>query len=489
MSTRKLDREADVVVVGYGGAGATAAITAHDLGADVLILEKAAEGGGNTRVSAGNFCDPGNTPPAKYADYLETICHGTTERVVIDAFVEGAYRIRDWIEEMGGGVKPFTRAVIPVAPAGSDVPFPGIPGGENLSRFHMDGPEGTPGGLLWDLLRTNVERRDIPVLTSSPAKHLLRSADGEVSGVVAEVEGRELVIGARRAVILTCGGFENDPQLKWDFLMPRGMRFQGSPSNTGDGVRMAAEVGSSLWHMGAMASGGGVQVPGFEAAFSVSFMAPGFIYVDRHGHRFFEETYLDLHQYWEVQSEFDTGRFEHPRVPMYAIFDEEVRLRAPLVGSSSGYSGKALGYQWSADNSEEINKGWIMKSTSLLELAEKAGLDGQALEATVARYNEHCAAGNDPDFHRPPKTLKSIQGPPYYAVEIWPVLLNTQGGPRRDEGSRVLDSFGKPIPRLYAAGELGSIWGFHYHTSSNLAECIVYGRIAGRNAAQVEPIG
>jgi succinate dehydrogenase/fumarate reductase flavoprotein subunit len=310
-----------------------------------------------------------------------------------------------------------------------------------------------------------------------------------VSGVVAEVEGRELVIGARRAVILTCGGFENDPQLKWDFLMPRGMRFQGSPSNTGDGVRMAAEVGSSLWHMGAMASGGGVQVPGFEAAFSVSFMAPGFIYVDRHGHRFFEETYLDLHQYWEVQSEFDTGRFEHPRVPMYAIFDEEVRLRAPLVGSSSGYSGKALGYQWSADNSEEINKGWIMKSTSLLELAEKAGLDGQALEATVARYNEHCAAGNDPDFHRPPKTLKSIQGPPYYAVEIWPVLLNTQGGPRRDEGSRVLDSFGKPIPRLYAAGELGSIWGFHYHTSSNLAECIVYGRIAGRNAAQVEPIG
>ena len=115
-------------------------------------------------------------------------------------------------------------------------------------------------------------------------------------------------------------------------------------------------------------------------------------------------------------------------------------------------------------------------------------MDESTLESTIARYNEHYKAGKDADFGRPRERSKTIEGPPYYAIQLWPALVNTHGGPRRDKEARVLDVDGKPIPRLYAAGELGSIWGFQYQTSTNFSEFLVFGRIAGGNAALNSPI-
>lgn len=92
------------------------------------------------------------------------------------------------------------------------------------------------------------------------------------------------------------------------------------------------------------------------------------------------------------------------------------------------------------------------------------------------------------DFDRPKELLKAIEGPPYYAIQIWPALINTQGGPRRDKEARVLDADGKPIPRLYAAGEFGSMWGYLYQDSTNLSEALIFGRIAGRNVATNSPV-
>ena len=140
-------------------------------------------------------------------------------------------------------------------------------------------------------------------------------------------------------------------------------------------------------------------------------------------------------------------------------------------------------YDWSADNSKEIARGWIRQGRTIAELAGQAGIEKSSLEATISRYNEFCRVGKDGDFGRARDTLAPISTPPYYAIEMWPSMLNTLGGPRRNEHAQVLGHGGKPISRLYSAGELGSIWGFLYHGGGNLAECLAFGRIAGRNAA------
>jgi predicted oxidoreductase len=107
----------------------------------------------------------------------------------------------------------------------------------------------------------------------------------------------------------------------------------------------------------------------------------------------------------------------------------------------------------------------------------------------VARWNALCAAEKDEDFGRPPKTMMPILRPPFYAMESWPIVSNTQGGPAHDPEQRVLDAMGLPIPRLYAAGEITSIFGHLYLEAGNITECFVGGKIAGRNAAEEKAWG
>ena len=114
-------------------------------------------------------------------------------------------------------------------------------------------------------------------------------------------------------------------------------------------------------------------------------------------------------------------------------------------------------------------------------------VDKSNLENTITKYNDGCKTGIDAEFGRVKENLKAIKGPPYYAIKLYPALMNTQGGPRRDKEARVLDPYGKPIPRLYEAGELGSIWSFVYQGANSLGECIAFGRIAGKNAAGENP--
>jgi predicted oxidoreductase len=143
-------------------------------------------------------------------------------------------------------------------------------------------------------------------------------------------------------------------------------------------------------------------------------------------------------------------------------------------------------YTWSLDNSVEIEKGWIQKGKDVAGLASKIATDPKVLEETVSRFNRFCQAGKDEDFGRAREDLRVLE-PPLYAMQLWPALINTQGGPRRDKEARVLDPDGKAIARLYAAGELGSIWGFLYQGACNIGESLVFGRIAGKNAAAENP--
>ncbi|MFG1249027.1 FAD-binding protein [Xanthobacter flavus] len=139
---------------------------------------------------------------------------------------------------------------------------------------------------------------------------------------------------------------------------------------------------------------------------------------------------------------------------------------------------------WSVDNAREIEAGIFHRADNLEELAVLMGVPGPELRTTVEAWNAAVAAGRDTAFGRLPETMAPISEPPFYFGRVRPIVINTQGGPRHDVRQRVLDPFGAPIPGLYAAGELGSLFGHIYMSGGNLAECVVGGRTAGRQAAE-----
>jgi succinate dehydrogenase/fumarate reductase flavoprotein subunit len=175
-------------------------------------------------------------------------------------------------------------------------------------------------------------------------------------------------------------------------------------------------------------------------------------------------------------------------VPIHLVFDESFR-KAGSIGESFACWDVSHGnlYDWSEDNLREVAKGWIEKADTVRGLAALINIPPDALEATVARYNAFAKDGKDVDYGRAPDRIAAIQKPPYYAMELTPSFVNTQGGPRRNKDAQVIGTDGEPIPRLYSAGELGSIYAFNYNAGGNVGECFAFGRIAGRNAAQEKP--
>jgi hypothetical protein len=220
------------------------------------------------------------------------------------------------------------------------------------------------------------------------------------------------------------------------------------------------------------------------AGFSVRFYGSNVIYINRSGRRFTSETGWEGHEASRMFMIFMPDDPNYPQLPVYAVFDDVTRRKGPLCGLLPGAN---VTYKWSLDNSKEISRGWIKQGRTIGELAGKISVDGAALTNTITRYNEDCQAGRDTQFGRPLETLEPLEAAPYYAIEMWPGMGTTCGGPRRDKKARVLDNEGKPIPRLYVAGGLGTIWGFLTLSGGGLTDCFVFGRIAGQNAAGEEP--
>lgn len=156
-------------------------------------------------------------------------------------------------------------------------------------------------------------------------------------------------------------------------------------------------------------------------------------------------------------------------------------------------------HTWSKDCEKEVGMGLVKKADTLTDLATAIEVPAEELEATVKLWNEDIKAGKDTLFGRPvkkaansyafdaPQVSAPIEKGPYYALALYPTLVNTQGGPRRNEKAQIVKSLNHVIPRLYGAGELGSMWGPIYQGACNNAEALVFGRIAGRHAADEKP--
>lgn len=487
------DRSADVVIIGYGMAGAVAAITAHDLGARVIVLEKqpADEQVTNSSLSGGIIVVPSNVDGA--IRYMENLCRADdnmhwTESDVIRAWAERSYHNKEWIEALGCKLKL-------VRQTGE---HRDVPGTDSISVHMFPGR----GLRMMEFLYDKVRNRGIEVIFNARALKLEKDPGGAITGVRALQAGKEIAVQTRKATILACGGFEFDEQMKLNYLGAYPVHFWGSTSNTGDGIRMAQDVGADLWHMNCCSASVMAKFPDYPIGFFPQFGGPlwlshvmdgstdpepaGYIVVDRNGRRFINENTLGakIHCAYYEFALYDSQRLLFPRVPSFWIFDQKRIDAGPLPHMGAGPTGPLQLYNWSRDNSQEIKKGWIVVSDSLTGLAEKLGLDGKALETTVDSYNRCCLDGKDQELGRTVRDLVSLSRPPYYGVRLHPGGPNTQGGPKRNAKSQVLDTRGKAIPRLYAVGELGSIFGKIYPSGgANLSECIAFGRIAGENAA------
>jgi succinate dehydrogenase/fumarate reductase flavoprotein subunit len=480
------DHEADVVIVGYGGAGAAAAIVAADAGVKVVILEKSPEGGGNTKYSGGSIRT--YLDLQKAVDFYETLCEGTTERDVVDAFVSESAKNPQWLAELGAktGTRPESEeGGFPIKLPGAA--FPHIQGADAIGpRVRVKGAARTGGKNLWGVLSQNVEARKIPVFYSTPVKHLSFDNSEGVTGVIALSASKEVTIRAKRGVILSCGGYEYEPSMHRNYL---GQNFLslGHPGNKGDGIRLAAELGADLWHMNAVAATFGYKISGLEFAIRHRMKYAGYVYIDQTGKRFMDETGIDGHAMWAPSSYIDMKTLEKPRLPSYLIFDEETRMRGPVGWTNSGIAMDK--YEWSSDNSAEIQKGWIKSADNIAALASQINVPREFFRSTIVQYNSYCKEGSDPEFGRTASTLIPIAKAPFYAIELWPAIINTQGGPKRNARAQVLNVWGNPIKRLYSAGELGSLWHRNYPGGGNVSEALAFGRIAGRNVAAENPIG
>lgn len=155
----------------------------------------------------------------------------------------------------------------------------------------------------------------------------------------------------------------------------------------------------------------------------------------------------------------------------YSVFDDNVFTAGTLIS------------QFTADNMEELSKGWIVKADTLEEFAALIHVDAVGLVQQVADYNMFCEGGKDYNFGRDASTMKPIAKAPFYAIRITPAVINTQGGPLRNLNSQIVDTNGNAIPPLYEAGELGDVWSNNYQAFCNIGGGMAFGRISGRSAA------
>ena len=295
------------------------------------------------------------------------------------------------------------------------------------------------GWRMFKVMEDNIEQRAIDVRYEFAAQRLISNgrrqfwASGSSRGTVDGV-----AIKAQRGVVLACGGFEANEEMKRQYWQINPVFGAASLSNTGDGIRMAQELGAQLWHMWHFHGSYGFRhtdpeypyairtkrfpdwIPGKE---HLAVVQTAWILVDKRGQRFMNE----LPPYVQDQGArhleyFNSVTQTFPRIPAYLIVDEAGRRRYPLGNPT--YNDRNMTFTWSRDNLTEVELGILKKAATIEELADKIGSDRAALAETVARWNEMCPKRKDRDFGRPAGTMMPIAHSPFYVGEVPPVMYH-----------------------------------------------------------------
>ena len=365
---------------------------------------------------------------------------------------------------------------------------------------HPRGTRIANGNALVARLALTLKERGVPMLLSAPAARLLRD-EGRVAGAVLDVGGRPVEVRAARGVVLACGGFPANEEMKaryYPHLRAGKNHFSLPPAgNRGDGIRLAREAGAAFSpDAGKPAAWTPVSLlprpegPGEPYPHFIDRGKPGVIAVDRRGARFVNEadSYHDF-----VLAMFEACR-DDPRVEIHLVADHRA-LRRYGLGAAPPSPGRI---------GPHLRSGYLARGASIEALASETGIDPGGLRATVERFNRGAERGEDPEFgkggnvynrfngdpaHRPNPCLEPLRTPPFYAVRVVPGDLGTFMGVRIDTCARVLDEARNPIPGLYAAGnDAASFMGGHYPGAGiTLGPAMTFGYLAAHHMAGVEP--
>jgi succinate dehydrogenase/fumarate reductase flavoprotein subunit len=538
---------ADLVVIGSGAAGLVGALAAKDAGAEVMVLEASDKVGGTTAVSGGVVWVPNNPHMSEVGvpdsrdealRYMLRIADGRTEKELIERFLDTAPEMVRWLEAK----TPVRFTALGKYPDYHPELDGAKPGGRSMETGLFDTKElgdwapklrrspifgGTPmtvaeatqwgvfsdplslpykelgkrfkggmicygGSLVGRLLRGCLDRGIQPLLEARATELILDEDGRRVAGVrVKQGPDKELLIQAKKGVLLASGGFEWNPELRKRFLGGLVTHPNSPPIQHGDGLLMAMSLGADLGNMSEAWWAPSVIVPGEEAEgkplyrgdFAIRSL-PHSIIVNRRGQRFVNEA----HNYNDMMKpffHFDPVAYERPNLPAWLVVDQNYLDKYILVTSVPGMPPPE----------------WVQRADTLEALAAKIGVDPAGLSATIERFNQFAREGVDRDYRRgeslydhfygdpkqkPNPNLGALEKPPYYALEVHPGAIGTKGGPKVNAEAQVLKAGGGTIPGLYAAGNvMAGITGPGYPgAGSTIGTAMTWGYIAGRHAAR-----
>ena len=468
----------DIAVVGAGICGLSAALTAAEAGAKVILFEKQKSPGGSSNFFQGTFAVESRLQRAKLIMYsrdeafqaIMEYSHWKGNGRLVRAIVDESAASIDWLIAQG----------VEIADVITNMPYVN-------ATYHM--PKGGGAAVVKHLVMI-AKDKGVDIRLGAPVTELIKTG-GKITGLIAEQDGEEIEVEAK-AVILSSGGYANNKE--WikkyhGFDLGVNIFTHGNVDKVGDGIRMAWEAGAASEGMNALEI---IAVGPLSNEFDsmndleVAVSQPD-LWVDHKGKRFCDEgicfydtsggcansRYLNGYT-WHILDDSIIHRLE-----THGIEKEGAMTRKP--GATLHDIRKII------DAALERGSDEVFAGGSPAALAEKIGVDPAALTATIEDYNGFCEKGHDAMFAKKRIYLRPLTGPNYYAVKVWTIMLGTHGGIRVNEGLEVVDKADDPIKGLYAGGfDAGGIQSESYpiNAATGLSSGFAMnsGRIAARNA-------
>ena len=439
--------DTEIVIIGAGGAGMTAAIMAQQAGRDFVILEKMPYVGGNTTKATGGM----NAAETHYQQ--EQGIEDSTALFAADT-MKGGHALND-PELVAMLANCSADAIDWLDSIGASLPKISFSGGASVNRIHAPADGSGVGNYLVDCVSAKLAELGVEVMLNTQATELLVDGDGKICGVKAEGPGTLYTFNCK-AVILATGGFgANEDMYTQSRPDLKGTVTTNAPGATGDGIVMAQQLGADLVDIEQ------IQLhPTVEQTTSMliteSVRGDGAILVNQSGERFVNELL--------TRDAVSAAELEQEGQYAYIIFDQNLRDHLKAI--------------------EKYVKGDLTVQDDTIEgLAAKLGIDPDTLAATMANWNEYVKNQRDPDFGRSTGMDADLTTPPYYAIKVAPGIHHTMGGVKINTLAQVINTEGKPIPGLFAAGEVtGGVHGGNRLGGSAVADIVIFGRIAAQSA-------
>ncbi len=438
--------ETDVVVIGAGGAGMTAAIMLNQAGTNFVLLEKMPYAGGNTTKATGGM-NAAETHYQKEQGIEDSTAlfaadtmkggHALNDPALVAVMANESAGAIDWLDTIG-----------------AELPKISFSGGASVNRIHAPEDGSGVGAFLVDRFSAKLKELGVEIMYDTAATELLTDEEGKICGVKAE--GAEYNYTFRcKAVILATGGFGANEAMYTQYRPDlKGTVTTNAPGATGDGIIMAQALGAALVDIEQ------IQLhPTVEQTTSIliteSVRGDGAILVNQGGVRFTNELL--------TRDAVSAAELEQEGQYAWIIFDQNLRDHLKAT-------------------EKYVKSGITVQADTIEGLAEQLGIAPDVLKKTVGDWNGYVKDQRDPDFGRTTGMNADLTTAPYYAIKIAPGIHHTMGGVKIDTRARVINTEGKEIPGLFAAGEVcGGVHGGNRLGGNAVADIVIFGRIAAQS--------